>query len=61
MVALLGAVRKEMNGAALDTLRYYGADYGLNYGAPITALRAIARAEGTNDEVLFRKIKDEIR
>ncbi|MGN0007013.1 MAG: DNA alkylation repair protein [Alistipes sp.] len=64
MVALLGAVRKEMNGAALDTLRYYGADYGLNYGAPITALRAIAKAEGKNDELarfLYRQQVRELR
>ncbi len=64
MVALLGAVRKEMNGAALDSLRYYGADYGLNYGAPIPALRAIARAEGTDDEFarfLYRQQVRELR
>lgn len=42
MVALLGAVRKEMNGAVLDTMRYYGADYGLNYGVAIHTLREIA-------------------
>lgn len=64
MVALLGAVRKEMNGAALDSLRYYGADYGLNYGAPITALRAIARKEGADDEFarfLYRQQVRELR
>ena len=43
MVALLGAVRKQMNGAVLDTLRYYGADYGLNYGVAIHSLRETAR------------------
>ena len=64
MVAVLGAVRKEMNGAALDSLRYYGADYGLNYGAPIIALRAIARKEGADDEFarfLYRQQVRELR
>ena len=64
MVALLGAVRKEMNGAALDSLRYYGADYGLNYGAPITALRAIARSLGRDDgfaRFLYRQQVRELR
>ena len=64
MVALMGAVRKEMNGVALDSLRYYGADYGLNYGAPIPALRAIARAEGADDEFarfLYRQQVRELR
>lgn len=64
MVALLGAVRKEMNGAALDSLRYYGADYGVNYGAPITALRAIARSRGCDDGLarfLYRQQVRELR
>ena len=49
MVALLGAVRKQMNGAVLDTLRYYGADYGLNYGVAIHSLRETARETGRDD------------
>ena len=49
MVSLLGAVRKEMNGAVLDTMRYYGADYGLNYGVAIHTLREIAGRMPRND------------
>ena len=64
MVALMDVVRKEMNGAALDSLRYYGADYGLNYGAPIPALRAIARSMGCDDgfaRFLYRQQVRELR
>ncbi len=35
MVALLGAMRRERNGAVADAMRYYGADYGLNYGVSL--------------------------
>lgn len=64
MVALLGAVRKQMNGAVLDTLRYYGADYGLNYGVAIHSLRETARATGRNDDFarfLYRQQVRELR
>ena len=49
MVALLGALRKAMNGAVLDTFRCYGADYGLNYGVAIHTLRDMARGVGEDD------------
>ena len=39
---LLFRLRKEMNGAALDTMRYFGEDYERNYGVQIYALRTIA-------------------
>lgn len=64
MVALLGAVRKQMNGAVLDTLRYYGADYGLNYGVAIHSLREIARETGRDDDFarfLYRQQVRELR
>lgn len=50
MVALLGALRKQMNGAVLDMVRYYGADYGMNYGVAIHSLRDMAAEVGTDDE-----------
>ena len=37
-----------MNGAALDTMRYFGADYGRNYGVQIYAIRNLAREIGTD-------------
>ena len=32
MAALLGAFRRERNGAVADSMRFYGAPCGLNYG-----------------------------
>lgn len=64
MVALLGAVRKQMNGAVLDTLRYYGAYYGLNYGVAIHSLRETARETGRDDgfaRFLYRQQVRELR
>ncbi len=48
---LLYRLRKEMNGAALDTMRYFGADYERNYGVQIYAIRNLAREIGTNHEL----------
>lgn len=45
MVALLGELRRERNGAVADAMRYYGAPYGLNYGVSLPTLRKLARAE----------------
>ena len=45
MVALLGAVRRERNGAVADAMRWYGAAYGVNYGVSLPTIRALARAE----------------
>ncbi len=64
MVALLGAVRKQMNGAVLDTRRYYGSDYGLNYGVAIHSLRETARETGRDDgfaRFLYRQQVRELR
>lgn len=51
MVALLGKIRKQMNGAVLDTFRYYGAKYGMNYGVAIHSLREMAREIGTDNDL----------
>lgn len=45
---LLYRLRKEMNGAALDTMRYFGADYERNYGVQVYAIRNLAREIGTD-------------
>ena len=58
MVALLGKIRKHMNGAVLDTFRYYGARYGMNYGVAIHSIRELAREIGCDDSLsrfLFRQ------
>lgn len=48
MAALLGAMRRERNGAVADAMRFYGRRYGLNYGVSLPTLRMLARAEGTD-------------
>lgn len=48
---LLYRLRKEMNGAALDTMCYFGADYERNYGVQIYAIRRLAEEIGTDDEL----------
>ena len=40
-----------MNGAALDTMRYFGEDYERNYGVQIYAIRNLAREIGTDHEL----------
>ena len=45
MAALLGAFRRERNGAVADSMRFYGAPCGLNYGVSLPTLRKLARAE----------------
>ena len=45
MAALLGAFRRERNGAVADTMRFYGRPYGLNYGVSLPTVRTLARAE----------------
>ena len=48
---LLYRLRKEMNGAALDTMCYFGEDYERNYGVQIYAIRNLAREIGSNHEL----------
>ncbi len=48
MIRLLDALRRERNGDAAAAMRYYGVRYGLNYGVSLPAVRALARAEGTD-------------
>ena len=45
MIALLGRVRKQMNGAVSESMATHGQQYGLNYGVSIATLREIAKTE----------------
>ncbi len=45
MVALLGELRRERNGAVADAMCLCGKPYGLNYGVSLPTMRRIARAE----------------
>lgn len=58
---LLFRLRKEMNGAALDTMRYFGADYERNYGVQIYAIRNLAREIGTDHELALSFYPEYIR
>ena len=58
---LLYRLRKEMNGAALDTMRYFGADYGRNYGVQIYAIRNLAREIGTDHDLAKSFYTENIR
>ena len=64
MAALLGAFRRERNGAVADAMRFYGHPYGLNYGVSLPTLRRLARAEGTDHDFaryLYRQDVRELR
>ena len=64
MVALLRELRRERNGAVADSMRYYGAPYGLNYGVSLPTLRRIARAEAPDHafaRYLYRQDVRELR
>ncbi len=53
MVSLLGALRRQRNGAVADGMCYYGERYGLNYGVSLPTVRAMA-AERDGDHFLAR-------
>ena len=58
---LLYRLRKEMNGAALDTMCYFGADYARNYGVQIYAIRNLAREIGTDHSLAKSFYAENIR
>lgn len=64
MIALLGALRREMNGAVVGSMHLYGRSYGLNYGVSLPTIRAIARAERCDHDFaryLYRQQVRELR
>ncbi len=46
----LGELRREMNGAVVGGMRFYGVEYGLNYGVSIATIRNFARQEKVVEE-----------
>lgn len=53
-----------MNGAVAGSMRYYGADYGLNYGVSLPTIRSLAELEGkdhTYSKYLFQQQVREIQ
>ena len=61
MVTLLGKIRKQMNGAVLDTFRYYGAKYGMNYGVAIHSIREMAAEQGTDHDLAKFLYRQQVR
>ena len=61
MIALLGKMRKQMNGAVADAMRYYGKDYGLNYGVSLPTVRSIARSEEQDHEFALYLYSQQVR
>lgn len=52
---LLGEMRREKNGAVADFMRFYGADYGLNYGVSIPTIRSISKSICGDDSAVEHK------
>ena len=61
MIALLGRMRKEMNGAVADAMFYYGKPYGLNYGVSLPTVRTIARQVERSNELADYLFKQQVR
>lgn len=61
MIHLLGELRREMNGAVADAMRYYGKRYGLNYGVSLPTIRAIAATEPRNNDLALYLFKQDVR
>lgn len=61
MTQLLGALRKEMNGAVADSMYYYGDNYGLNYGVSLPTVRSRAVAVGKDHEFAKYLYKQQVR
>ncbi len=61
---LLGECRRQMNGAVVGSMRYYGTEYGLNYGVSLPTIRSLAEAEGRDHnyaKYLYQQQVREIR
>ena len=64
MAALLGELRREMNGAVAESMQRGAGGYGLNYGVSIPTIRAIAARVGTDHafaQFLYRQDVRELR
>lgn len=45
MLYLLGELKRQMNGAVSSSMRYYGTEYGLNYGVSVATIRELGRSQ----------------
>ncbi len=61
MAFLLGELRREMNGAVVGSMRYYGKEYGLNYGVSIPTIRSLGRDEVKDNRFAKYLFQQEVR
>lgn len=61
MAYLLGELRREMHGAVVETMRYYGSNYGLNYGVSLHTIRKIAKCEGVDHKLATLLYRQDVR
>ena len=61
MIALLGKVRKQMNGAVSESMATHGQQYGLNYGVSIATLREIAATEQPDHDFAKYLFQQQVR
>lgn len=61
MVALLGELKREMNGAVVDSMREKGLDYPLNYGVSLPTIRSLAREFAPDDELAQLLYRQQVR
>lgn len=61
MTALLSRLRKQMNGAVLDSVAYYGTDYGVNMGVSVHSIAAMAGDIGVDDDFARYLYRQQIR
>lgn len=61
MIALLGRIRKQMNGAVAESMDTHGVNYGLNYGVSIATLREIVAEEGKDYDFAKYLYRQQVR
>ena len=61
MIRLLGRLRKEMNGAVVETMRQCGVNYPLNYGVSLITIRDIAKEYAPNHSLAQFLYKQQVR
>ena len=61
MIALLGRIRKQMNGAVTESMARDGQKYGLNYGVSIATIREIVAEEEPDYDFAKYLYKQQVR
>ena len=61
MIALLGRIRKQMNGAVTESMARDGQKYGLNYGVSIATIREIVAQEQPDYDFAKYLYKQQVR